>query len=64
VVFSYYVHHNLSDLPLLLLLPCCKWVVAVLLPLCVQVRVHYAAKNPELEKIEIEKRAEEQARLK
>jgi hypothetical protein len=29
-----------------------------------QVRLHYAAKNPELEKIEIEKRAEEQARLK
>ncbi|WIA21380.1 hypothetical protein OEZ85_000598 [Tetradesmus obliquus] len=29
-----------------------------------KVRLHYAAKNPELEKIEIEKRAEEQARLK
>eukprot|EP00882_Tetradesmus_deserticola_P006046 GHRQ01006364.1.p1 GENE.GHRQ01006364.1~~GHRQ01006364.1.p1 ORF type:complete len:409 (+),score=168.08 GHRQ01006364.1:282-1508(+) len=29
-----------------------------------KVQLHYAAKNPELEKVEIEKRAEEQARLK
>jgi hypothetical protein len=41
-------------------------LLLLLLPhfLNLQVRLHYAAKNPELEKIEIEKRAEEQARLK